>query len=80
MPEVVDIAEESKKYQDEWLLFEVIEVDEDDQPVKGRLLCHSRSRDEIHEVVMKVRDSVSDLGLDITFTGDPVPPGMVAVL
>ena len=76
--DIVDVAEESKKYEDEWVLFEVTEVDERNEPVRGRLLCHSRSRDEIHDVAMKYRGS--GLGLDITFTGDPVPPDMIAVL
>jgi hypothetical protein len=76
MPDVVDIAEESKKYPDEWVLFEVTEVTEDDLPVKGRLLCHSESRDELHGEAMKAR------GLDTYafFTGEPVPPGMIPVL
>ncbi len=79
MPEVVDIDEESKKYKDEWVLFEVTEVDEH-RPVKGRLLCHSESRDEIHEVVMKVRDSVSELGLRTFFTGDLIPLDTYVIL
>ena len=80
MPEVVDIAEESKKYKDEWVLFEVTEVDERHLPAKGRLLCHSESRDEIHEVIMQVRGSVSDLGLLTDFVGDPIPPDTYVIL
>jgi len=76
MPELVDIKEESKKHEDEWVLFEVVETDEMNRPVKGRLLCHSKSRDEIHDVAMRHRGS----DLKISFTGDPVPPGMVAIL
>ena len=78
MPEVVDIAEESKKHPDEWVLFEVTEVDEFDEPVKGQFLCHSRSRDEIHEVAMQHRGA--SLGLLTQFVGDPVPPDMYVVL
>ncbi len=78
MPEVVEIAEESKKYDREWLLFEVTEVSEQDLPVKGRLLCHSPSRDEIHEVAMSHRGA--GLGLEIAYAGDPVPPDMHVVL
>jgi len=80
MADVVDIAEESKKYEDEWVLFEVTEVNEVDLPIKGRLLCHSKSRDEIHETAMKVRDSTSELGLRTFFTGDPVPADTYVVL
>ena len=76
MPEVVDIAEETKKYDREWLLFEVSEVTEEDLPVRGRLLFHCKSREEIHEVAMKCGKN----DVKITFAGDPIPPGMVAVL
>ena len=76
MPEVVDIDEESKKHEDEWVLFEVTEADEMNRPVKGRLLCHSKCREEIHQVAMKCGKN----HLRIAFTGDPVPPGMVAIL
>lgn len=76
MPDVVTIADESKKYKDEWLLFEVTKLTEQDLPVKGRLLYHSESRDEIHEVAMRHRGK----DLKITFVGERVPPGSYAVL
>ncbi len=76
MPEVVDIAEEMKKHEDQWLLFEVTQVTDNDLPVKGLLLCHSESRDEIHGVAMEHRGK----DLKITFTGEAAPPGTVVVL
>ena len=78
MPEVVDIDEESKKHEDEWVLFAVTEVDEDDLPIKGRLLWHSKSRDEIQEVAMEHRGA--SLGLMTHFVGDPVAPDKYVVL
>ena len=77
MPDdVVLIAEEEKKYPDEWVLFEVTEVVPYDVPVSGRVLFHSRDRAEVHRVAM------SNLGKDLmtTFVGDPVPPDMYVVL
>ena len=76
MQEIVDIAEEEKRHEDEWLLFEVVETTENDMPVKGRLLAVSKSRDEIEEAATKHpgRD------LQTIFTGDLVPPDMVPVL
>ena len=74
--DVVDIEETVKRYKDEWLLFEVLETDDLDRPTKGRLLCHSKSRDEIHEVAMKERPKEAMT----VFTGDPVPPGMIVSL
>ena len=76
MPETVHIAEEAKRYKDEWLLFEVTELDEIDRPVKGRLLFHGTSREELHCEAMKHRD-VDNYAF---FTGDIAPPNMVVVL
>ena len=75
MGEIVDIEEEAAKYKDEWVLFEVIEVDDNDIPVKGRLLFHG-SRDEMNREDMKVRGKET-YGF---FTGEPVPPNVIVVL
>ncbi len=74
----VDIAEESKKHADEWVLFVITKLDDSHRAVEGRLLCHSRSRDEIHEVAMRHRGE--GLGLKTDFIGDPVPLGTYVVL
>ncbi|MHC4249551.1 MAG: hypothetical protein ACYS9X_10535 [Planctomycetota bacterium] len=74
--DIVDIEVESKRHPDEWVLFEVTEVDANDRPVKGRLLCHSKSRDDLHVEAMKARDRHTYA----FFTGEPVPPDMVVVL
>ena len=76
MSEVVDIAEEAQRHKDEWLLFEVTEVSDIDQPVKGRLLFHSRSRKDLHQEAMRARDKETFA----FFTGDPAPADMVVVL
>ena len=78
MGEVVEIAEEAKKYDREWLLFEVTEADEQQWPVRGRLLCHAKNRDEVYEVAMEHRNA--DLGLQFIFAGDPIPDDMYVVL
>ena len=75
MADIVTIAEEAKRYKDEWLLFEVTEVDEIDQPVKGRLLYHCKTRSELHGEAMKVREKVTYR----FFTGPVVPPDMIFV-
>ena len=66
MVDMVNIEEEIKRHEDVWLLFEVVETDANDRPVRGRLLACSKSRDEIHEVVMKHRGS----DLQTVYTGD----------
>jgi len=78
VPEIVDIAKESTKYKDEWVLFVVTQVDDLNRPIQGRLVGHSKSREEIHEVAMKHRGE--GLGMQFIFTGDPVPRDMVAGL
>ncbi len=45
----VDILEIEKQYADEWLLFEVYEVDKLGRPIKGKLLAHSPSRAALDE-------------------------------
>ncbi len=81
MPETADIVqieEERRRHKDEWLLFEVTERDEAGRSAKGRLLCHSRSYDEIHEVGMKSREPGKRL--KTVFTGPAVPPGTEFIL
>ena len=78
MEEIVNIAEVEKQFQDEWLLFDVTETDEVDRPVKGKLMCHSKSRDEIHEVLMAYHDQQKHFYID--FAGDPIPPDVVVIL
>jgi len=76
MPDIVDIEEEAKKHPDEWLLFEVTETTEDDTPLRGRLLFHGTSREDLHREAMKARD-LDTYGF---FTGAPVPENMIPVL
>ena len=74
MLDILAIDEEIGKHKDEWLLFEVVETDGNDRPVRGRLLACSKSRDEIHEVVMKHRGS----DLQTVYTGDL--PDMIPII
>ena len=83
--EIIDIAEVEKQFKDEWLLFEVLETDEQDQPVRGRLICHHPDRDYIHKVDMETRqvsvyahqpemNQPNDLAIganDIVYASDP---------
>ncbi len=75
MGEIVNIQEEAAKYKDEWVLFEVIEADENDTPIRGRLLFHG-GREEMNREDMKVRGKHT-YGF---FTGEPVPPNVIVVL
>ncbi len=74
MADMVDIEEEIKRHEDEWLLFEVVETDDVDRPVRGRLLARSESRREINELALK------HVGLDLqtVYTGEL--PDMIPIL
>jgi hypothetical protein len=53
-------------FQDEWLLLEVLETSDEDVPTVGRIIAHSRSRDEIY---MELKGSThKDMAL--IFSGD----------
>lgn len=43
-PVLEDAMEE---YKEEWLLFEVLEIDEKNQPQKVRLVWHSKNKEEV---------------------------------
>jgi hypothetical protein len=73
---VVDIPQIEKQYPDEWLLFEVDEVDKQGRPIKGKLLAHSPSRASLHEFLSK--NPCHDWY--ITYTGDRPKKGMAVVL
>ncbi len=74
MIEAVDIEEEVKRHEDEWLLFEVVETDDHDRPIRGQLLACSESRREINELALK------HVGLDLqtVYTGEL--PDMIPIL
>ena len=74
--EAVDIPEVEKQYQDEWLLFEVYEVDKQGRPIKGKLLAHSPSLAALEEFSHKIQCHHSY----VTYTGDRPKKGMAVVL
>lgn len=74
MQKAVDIADEIKKHEDVWLLFEVVETDDIDRPIRGRLIARSESRRKINELALK------HVGLDLqtVYTGEL--PDMMPIL
>ncbi|MFQ5641396.1 MAG: hypothetical protein ACE5IR_25740 [bacterium] len=73
---VKDIQEIEKQYKDEWLLFEVDEIDEMNHPTKGRLLAHSPSRAALYEFLSKHPCP----HFYVTFTGSRPQKGIIPVL
>ena len=47
-----------KKYKGEWVIIEVLEEDEHEEPIKGKLLAHSKSRNEIYA---QLKDMMGDI-------------------
>jgi hypothetical protein len=45
--EIVIIPDAEKNFKDEWVAFEVYEVDERNKAYKGRLIVHSPKRGEV---------------------------------
>lgn len=76
MAEIISIRECEKLYPDEWLLFEVMEYDEQHLPLKGRLIAHSKDRDEIQKSALQIKPAT---GYTL-YSGDPIPEGMAVVL
>lgn len=66
---IVIIAEMEKLYPDEWLLFEVVETDEQKQPIKGRLLAHNPD----HDAVVKVLLETDCAHTYHYYNGEPMP-------
>ncbi|MBI1741916.1 hypothetical protein HYR54_02490 [Candidatus Acetothermia bacterium] len=44
-----------RRYKNEWVLAEVLGRDELDQPIKLKVLKHSKSRDEIYDALKKFK-------------------------
>ena len=65
MSEIATIKEFEKKYQDEWVLVEVLEEDEIGRTTKGKLITHSKDRDEIYSI-----NGNTDVETYLFFTGD----------
>lgn len=76
--EVFLIHEAEKQFPDEWVAFEVVEVDENNYATKGRLLAHHSRRAEMWEAVRKVQPKPQHTY--VAYTGPKPRKGMVSVL
>ena len=55
MDEVLTIDEIKDRYADEWVLLENPVVDKYQRVTEGRVLCHSKDRDEVDRTALKLR-------------------------
>jgi len=47
-----------KRYPDEWLLIDILKLDEMRNPYSGKLLGHSPSREAIDEYTFMIKDQI----------------------
>lgn len=52
---MLSIEEISKQYKDEWVLIEVVETDADGNPIKGKVIAHSKDREETYRALRETR-------------------------
>lgn len=52
---VEPISKLKRRYPKEWLLLTNVTTDELTHPIKGKLVAHSKNRDEIYERLSKMR-------------------------
>ena len=67
------IATLKRRYPKEWLLLTHVVTDELTRPVRGKLVAHSKNRDEIYDRLSKIRGK-----LGVLYTGEI--PRKLAVL
>lgn len=63
-----------RRYPKEWLLLTDVTADELTRPVKGKLILHSKNRDDIYDRLSRVRAKSAC----VTYTGE-IPKDLVVV-
>lgn len=52
----MNLEELKRMYKDEWVLAEVLELDEEGVPKRVRLIKHSKDRDEVYKELSRVKE------------------------
>jgi len=55
MDKLMTFAEMQKRFDSEWILVQDPEVDEHFQVVRGKVVCHSKDRDEVYRQIVELR-------------------------
>lgn len=71
--EILSMEDVTQKFKDRWVIVEVIEDDELDNPKKVRVIADSKNRDEIYE-----KQKWIDGDIAIFYTGE-IPKGYAVV-
>ncbi|HKQ49529.1 MAG TPA: hypothetical protein VJZ71_15765 [Phycisphaerae bacterium] len=59
MADILSIAEICNRYDSEWILVEDPEVDENLEVVRGKVVWHSKDRDEVYQKMLELRPKQS---------------------
>jgi len=70
---VEDIAKIKRRYPKEWLLLTNVTADKLTHPVKGKLVAHSKNRDDIYSRLPRIRGSSC-----VVYTGK-IPKDLVVI-
>ena len=55
MNEIMNLAEVEKQFDGEWVLVEDPEIDQNNEVVKGTVVYHSKSRDDVYRKAKQLR-------------------------
>ena len=76
MAEFLSIAEINERFESEWILLEDPETTPMLEVTGGKLLCHSRDRDEVYRSAKRLRPKYSA----IIYTGSSIPEGTAVMI
>ena len=79
-PAIQTMAEIEEQYPDEWVVVEVTHGHKDRARLRGRLIAHDSDRDRLHRHHLAFVAAHPNAHTYVSFTGDVVAPGVVAVL
>ena len=75
MNEVLTLAEIADRFPSEWVLLADPELDDPFEVIRGRIVCHSKDRDEVDQEAVRLRLKSSAF----LYTGE-IPEGTAVIL
>ena len=75
MSKILSLADIKARYESEWVLVEDPQLNEQLEVLAGRVLCHSKDRDEVYQKALELRPKHSAT----LYTGT-IPQGTAIVL
>lgn len=69
-----------ERYVDAWVVVEITEFDDVDEPTKGRVMAHHPQREELTQAIQETRRTRPEIQLYTFYTGDPIPEEAVVIV